>query len=351
MPNLRGKTWTETTPAKTEDANFWESHLIDDESYEGLQDLLEGGAGGGHVIVNGAGTDMPQQPKLQFVNATVTNGNGVTIVSGNGEKGDAATVTVGTTTTGAAGTNASVTNSGTEYDAVLNFVIPRGADGEGVPSGGTTGQVLTKASTADGDVTWTTPAGGATWGSITGTLSNQTDLQNALDSAGKVKAVDGFNPDTTTGNVTTERVLTQAQYDALTPAEQNNGMTYYISDGAGGGSATASQVTYSNTTSGLSATNVQGAIDEVVSTALHVNNIVSAAGSGTEVAAYSSVDIDTGRAPEGTTITFAGRYGGHPRAVITNIWIAGGTIRFTSFNPTNASITLGSCTILEFFTK
>lgn len=191
------------------------------------------------------------------------------------------------------------------------------------------------------------------WGSITGTLSNQTDLQNALDSAGKVKAVDGFNPDTTTGNVTTERVLTQAQYNALSEAEKNNGMTYYISDGegGGGGSTTAAQVSYNNTTSGLSATNVQGAIDEVVSTALHVNNIVSAAGSGTEVAAYSSVDIDTGRAPEGTTITFAGRYGGHPRAVITNIWIAGGTIRFTSFNPTNASITLGSCTILEFFTK
>ena len=265
MPNLRGKTWTETTPAKTEDANFWESHLIDDESYEGLQDLLEGGAGGGHVIVNGAGTEMPQQPKLQFVNATVTNGNGVTIVSGNGEKGDAATVTVGTTTTGAAGTNASVTNSGTEYDAVLNFVIPRGADGEGVPSGGTTGQVLTKASNTDGDVTWTTPAGGATWGSITGTLSNQTDLQNALDSAGKVKAVDGFSPDTTTGNVTTERVLTQAQYDALSEAEKNNGMTYYISDGegGGGGSTTAAQVSYSNTQSGLSATNVQGAIDEL----------------------------------------------------------------------------------------
>ena len=351
MPNLRGKTWTETTPAKTEDANFWESHLIDDESYEGLQDLLEGGAGGGHVIVNGAGTDMPQQPKLQFVNATVTNGNGVTIVSGNGEKGDAATVTVGTTTTGAAGTNASVTNSGTEYDAVLNFVIPRGADGEGVPSGGTTGQVLTKASNTDGDVTWTTPAGGATWGSITGTLSNQTDLQNALDSAGKVKAVDGFNPDTTTGNVTTERVLTQAQYDALTPAEQNNGMTYYISDGAGGGSTTASQVTYSNTQSGLSATKVQGAIDEVVSNTLHARNINTNATSGVSVAAYSSVDINTGIAPNANAITYAGRYGGHPLAVITNIWVSGGTVRFTSFNPTSAAITLGaSGTVIEFYT-
>ena len=39
-------------------------------------------------------------------------------------------VTVGTTTTGNAGTNASVTNSGTETNPVLNFTIPRGADGQ-----------------------------------------------------------------------------------------------------------------------------------------------------------------------------------------------------------------------------
>lgn len=38
-------------------------------------------------------------------------------------------VTVGTTTTGNAGTNASVTNSGTATDPVLNFTIPRGTDG------------------------------------------------------------------------------------------------------------------------------------------------------------------------------------------------------------------------------
>jgi len=38
-------------------------------------------------------------------------------------------VTVGTTTTGEAGTNASVTNSGTATNPVLDFTIPRGADG------------------------------------------------------------------------------------------------------------------------------------------------------------------------------------------------------------------------------
>ena len=46
-----------------------------------------------------------------------------------------ASVTVGTTTTGAAGTSASVTNSGTTQDAVLNFTIPRGAQGEQGPQG------------------------------------------------------------------------------------------------------------------------------------------------------------------------------------------------------------------------
>lgn len=55
-------------------------------------------------------------------------------------------------------------------------------DIDGLPAGGTTGQVLTKNSSTDGDASWQTPqSGGGTWGSITGTLSDQTDLQNALN--------------------------------------------------------------------------------------------------------------------------------------------------------------------------
>ena len=30
MPNLRSKTWTTTTPAYVEDAQYWEDHLISD---------------------------------------------------------------------------------------------------------------------------------------------------------------------------------------------------------------------------------------------------------------------------------------------------------------------------------
>ena len=46
-----------------------------------------------------------------------------------GKDGTSATIRVGTVSTGAAGSSAQVTNSGTESAAVLNFVIPRGADG------------------------------------------------------------------------------------------------------------------------------------------------------------------------------------------------------------------------------
>lgn len=46
-----------------------------------------------------------------------------------GNDGKAATIAVGTTTTGAAGTSASVNNSGTTTNAILNFTIPRGEKG------------------------------------------------------------------------------------------------------------------------------------------------------------------------------------------------------------------------------
>jgi hypothetical protein len=63
---------------------------------------------------------------------------------------------------------------------------PMGPSGVGIVSGGTTGQVLAKKSNADYDTEWVNQSGGggggsSSWGSITGTLSSQTDLQTALD--------------------------------------------------------------------------------------------------------------------------------------------------------------------------
>lgn len=47
-----------------------------------------------------------------------------------GATGAAATITIGSVTTGAAGSSASVTNSGTASNVVLNFTLPRGKDGK-----------------------------------------------------------------------------------------------------------------------------------------------------------------------------------------------------------------------------
>ncbi len=67
-----------------------------------------------------------------------------------GSPGVAATVTVGTVTTGAAGSAASVSNAGTQNAAVLNFVIPRGQDGQ-------KGWKLLNSFTSPGAYNWIVP--------------------------------------------------------------------------------------------------------------------------------------------------------------------------------------------------
>jgi hypothetical protein len=56
-----------------------------------------------------------------------------------GAPGAAATISIGTVSTGSPGTAASVSNSGTSSNAILNFVIPRGADGTPGTGSGTGG--------------------------------------------------------------------------------------------------------------------------------------------------------------------------------------------------------------------
>jgi hypothetical protein len=77
-------------------------------------------------------------------------------INGLGERGEAATVVVGNVRTGAAGSAASVSNSGTSGDAVLNFEIPRGDKGDkGEPGDNYRAiltQTLTYASTIDLDL-------------------------------------------------------------------------------------------------------------------------------------------------------------------------------------------------------
>jgi hypothetical protein len=62
--------------------------------------------------------------------AGLTNPASVNIKGAKGDTGTAASITIGSVTTGAAGSNASVTNSGTASNVVLNFMLPRGKDGK-----------------------------------------------------------------------------------------------------------------------------------------------------------------------------------------------------------------------------
>ena len=89
----------------------------------------------------------------------------VEIVGGQGTPGQAATVDVGTTTTGAAGSSASVTNSGTTSAAIFDFTIPQGANGQD----GQDGQDGTDGVTPDVSVGTTTTGASGTDASVTNT--------------------------------------------------------------------------------------------------------------------------------------------------------------------------------------
>jgi hypothetical protein len=87
-----------------------------------------------------------------------------------GDPGPANSLSVGTVTTGAAGSATAAAVTGTPPAQVLDLTIPRGdtgaagtpgtpgTAGQGVPTGGSTGQVLTKTGGADYATGWSTPA-------------------------------------------------------------------------------------------------------------------------------------------------------------------------------------------------
>lgn len=84
-----------------------------------------------------------------------------------------ATIEVGTTTTGDAGTEATVINSGTSENVILDFVIPQGIQGETGPQGpqGEAGTDGITPTLAIGTVTTGAP-GSEAEASITGTAPN-----------------------------------------------------------------------------------------------------------------------------------------------------------------------------------
>ena len=112
---------------------------------------------------------------------------GGVIIGPTGPTGPAgpATITIGTTTTGEAGTDATVINSGTDENVILDFTIPAGATGPTGPAG------------ADGAIGATGPTGPA-------------GADGATGPTGPAGA-DGETPTITIGTVTTGAPGTDAE--------------------------------------------------------------------------------------------------------------------------------------------
>ena len=158
------------------------------------------GAPGTNASVTNTGTDS--NAVLNFViPAGATGANGAT-----GADGTAATVQVGTTTTGTPGTNASVTNTGTESNAVLNFVIPAGATGAN-GADGATGADGTAATVQIGTTTTGAPG---TEASVTNTGTESNAVLNFVIPAGATGASAAESrPSVLAVQDTTEQALTE----------------------------------------------------------------------------------------------------------------------------------------------
>ena len=93
-----------------------------------------------------------------------------------------------------------LTNTGPTITLVNDNVIitlagvgAQGAPGQGVPTGGTTGQVLSKIDSTNYNTQWVNNSSATAWGNITGTLSNQTDLQSALNAKASLAGSNTFS--------------------------------------------------------------------------------------------------------------------------------------------------------------
>lgn len=196
----------------------------------------------------------------------------------NGLKGDAATVTVGTTTTGEPGTEAAVNNSGTTGDAVLNFTIPRGADGSmwyygdditGTNTSGTVfaGSGITAANAGDKYLNIST-------GDDKGNVYNCTVAGDASKAQWTyIGNIEG--PQGPEGPAGTQEIIFAARSAFPETGQENmlyidntvNPALAYVWNGSnyipagGGGAIAAADVTYDNTSSSLEADTVQEAID------------------------------------------------------------------------------------------
>ena len=157
-----------------------------------------------------------------------------------GDPGTPAAVSIGTVTTGAAGSNATVTNSGTTENVVLDFSIPQGETGPAANLGSATPQDL-----------GTAAAGSSAFGSREDHVHNMPSASDvgADPSGTAASAVSTHNADTTsvhgiadTSLLATTAYVDTAESDAVTAANSYSDSLASNYDSAGSAAAVASDL-------------------------------------------------------------------------------------------------------------
>ena len=189
------------------------------------------GSPGSPASVTNSGT--AQNAILNFTIPAGQNGkDGI-----NGKDGTSATVSVGTTTTGSPGSPASVTNSGTAQNAILNFTIPAGQNGkDGI--NGTDGKDGTSATVSVGTTTTGSPGSPA---SVTNSGTAQNSILNFTIPAGQ----NGKTPVVTVGPTTTLNAGQPATATAI-PTSDGIQIDFGIPQGKPGNNANQSFASFFN---------------------------------------------------------------------------------------------------------
>jgi hypothetical protein len=161
----------------------------------------KGDAGSAATVAAGTTTTLAAGTSATVANSGSSSAAVFNFGIPQGAAGNAATATAGTTTTLSAGSSATVTNVGTSSAAVFNFGIPQGAagtNGQGVPTGGSAGQVLSKINSTDYNTQWVNQSGGGSTRAyeppayVTGRLYST--LYNSLSNASQTINTTRFIP-------------------------------------------------------------------------------------------------------------------------------------------------------------
>lgn len=124
-------------------------------------------------------------------------------------------------------------NEAAAFDVTI--AIP-GPAGPGVPTGGLSGQILSKASNANYDTSWVNITDvSAVWGQITGSLSNQIDLSNALAAKYDASNPAGYITSAALAPYITSATAASTYYPLTNPAGYISGVNW----GSIGGSITS----------------------------------------------------------------------------------------------------------------